>query len=78
MTDQKNSQPAQYLDAECCPHEYPMEGDDLHVAGEPVDMICLASPICPKCGIWTTANGHVAIEHRENGTHEMHAAAGVQ
>ena len=34
-----------YLDAEFCGHVYPEEGDEIHVAGEPVDMICLASPI---------------------------------
>ncbi len=35
----------QYLDAELCGHDYPEEGDAIHVAGDPVDMICLASPI---------------------------------
>lgn len=35
----------QYLDAEFCGHEYPEEGDEIHVAGDLVDMICLASPI---------------------------------
>lgn len=78
MTDPKITQPTQYLDAECCPHAYPMEGDDLHIAGDPVDMICLASPICPDCGIWTTSYGHVVIEHREDGTHELRAAGGVR
>lgn len=34
-----------YLDAEFCGHDYPDEGDEIHVAGEPVDMICLASPL---------------------------------
>jgi hypothetical protein len=36
---------ATFRDAEFCGHEFPEEGDAIHVAGEPVDMICLASPI---------------------------------
>lgn len=31
--------------AEQCGHDFPDEGDAVHVAGEPSDMICLASPI---------------------------------
>ena len=51
-----------YLDAEFCGHDYPEEGNEIHVAGDLVDMICLASPIeireqgravaeptCPRC-----------------------------
>lgn len=78
MTDQKNAQHPQYVDAESCPHAYPMEGDDLHAAGDPVDMICLASPICPDCGIWATGHGHVVIEHRDDGNHELRVAGGDQ
>lgn len=33
--------------AEFCGHEYPEDGDTVHVPGEPVDMICLASPLWP-------------------------------
>lgn len=62
----------QYLDAESCPHEYHAEGDELHVAGDPVDMICLASPICAGCGAWVTGYGHIAIvRHNDDGTHEV-------
>jgi len=35
----------QYLDAEICGHKYPAGGDETHVAGQEVEMICLASPI---------------------------------
>jgi len=35
----------EYLDAELCGHDYPEAGDAIHIAGDPVDMICLASPI---------------------------------
>lgn len=35
----------QYLDAELCGHDRPEEGDGTHVAGDQVDLICLASPL---------------------------------
>lgn len=33
-----------FLYADWCPHENPSEGDGIHVAGEPSDLICLVSP----------------------------------
>ena len=41
-------------DAEHCGHEFPDEGDAIHVAGEPVEMICLASPLWPAAEIRST------------------------
>lgn len=37
-----------YLDADLCSHESPAEGDGIHVAGDPVDLICLSSPVAPS------------------------------
>lgn len=37
-----------FRDAEMCGHTFPGQGDDVHVAGEPVPMICLASPLIDK------------------------------
>lgn len=37
--------PGQYRDAEFCGCRDPREGDGVHVAGEPSELICLGSPI---------------------------------
>lgn len=37
-----------FRDAEFCGCDDQREGDGIHVAGEPVEMICLASPLAPE------------------------------
>lgn len=39
--------PGEYRYADVCGCRAPREGDGIHVAGEPSDLICLASPILP-------------------------------